>query len=131
MGIGRRLKEENAFLEPKVHADVDLYIENDNCIFLVAEWQEISGFILVKEFWKLTHFFVLPKFQGRGIGLALLKNAISLARKSGAKDHVIVNSSLNAVDFYERFGFKQDLERDSPSQFVKPMKYSLIDGLNN
>ena len=48
--------------------------------------------------------FVDPRFARRGIGALLLRRALdSAATETG---NVIVQSTLNAVPFYERFGFR-------------------------
>jgi len=47
---------------------------------------------------------VLPAYQGRGIGRALLLDLETCA-KSHAKNQVRLSASLNAVGFYERCGY--------------------------
>jgi GNAT superfamily N-acetyltransferase len=49
--------------------------------------------------------FVDPAFGGRGIGRVLLEHALGLAR-AGGRGSVRLESTLNAVGFYERFGFR-------------------------
>jgi len=68
---------------------------------------EIVGFILVKGFWNLSHLFILPSFQGRGIGRNLVVNAMIECREKSPRGKVLVNSSAVAVKFYETMGFKQ------------------------
>ena len=50
--------------------------------------------------------FVDPRWGRRGVGTALLDHALSLAR-AGASRPVRLESTLNAVTFYERHGFRQ------------------------
>lgn len=50
--------------------------------------------------------FVDPAFLNRGIGSALLQHALRLAREQH-QGSVRLESTLNAVGFYERFGFTQ------------------------
>jgi putative acetyltransferase len=49
--------------------------------------------------------FVDPDFANRGIGSALLEHTLRLAH--GHQGTVNLESTLNAVGFYERFGFTQ------------------------
>lgn len=49
--------------------------------------------------------FVNPDFANRGIGSALLEHTLRLAQKH--QGPVRLESTLNAVGFYERFGFSQ------------------------
>src|SRR5262245_53593524 len=48
--------------------------------------------------------FVDPGYAGRGIGTALLRHALRFAQAE--QNPVRVESTLNAVPFYERFGFR-------------------------
>jgi GNAT superfamily N-acetyltransferase len=50
--------------------------------------------------------FVDPAFGGRGIGSSLLRHALFFARAEH-RGPVRVESTLNAVGFYERFGFAE------------------------
>lgn len=48
--------------------------------------------------------FVVPECAGRGVGTALLRHAVALA--GGPETAVSLEATLNAVGFYERFGFR-------------------------
>jgi GNAT superfamily N-acetyltransferase len=50
--------------------------------------------------------FVEPQSVGKGVGTALLSRALSLAAV-GHSGPVRLESTLNAVTFYEHFGFRQ------------------------
>lgn len=45
-----------------------------------------------------------PRFQGRGVGTALIKNCISFAQDKGVRA-IWCDARLNAVGFYEKLGF--------------------------
>ena len=49
--------------------------------------------------------FVDPRWKGKGFGAKLLSWALSLA-EAGPSGSVRLESTLNAVSFYERFGFR-------------------------
>jgi len=55
---------------------------------------------------EVTAVFVDPAFAGRGIGSALLGHALRIARAEH-RGSVRLESTLNAVGFYERFGFSE------------------------
>lgn len=62
---------------------------------------EIVGFGAIRDHNYITHLFVDPPFQGRGLGQLILRH---LLPKTG-QDEVRLKSSINAVDFYESQGF--------------------------
>jgi len=102
--------------------------QRDHCIHLKCNAPAPDdnfpvGVILVKHFWNLTHLFVSPRFQRRGIGSMLLNSALSICRSHAPDRSVKVHSSYFAVPFYEARGFKRSgLERDLPGGCV-PMVY--------
>jgi len=54
--------------------------------------------------------YVLPQAHGRGVGRALLAEAESRARRAGFES-IFLSASLNAVRFYEGFGFEPQVKR--------------------
>ena len=67
--------------------------------------REIVGVIQVKNFWNLCSLFVDPQYQRMGIGRDLLLAAIEHCVPHNDRGHIRLNSSLNAVAFYEGMGF--------------------------
>ena len=67
----------------------------------------IVGFIVVKDYWNLSHLFVLPSYQGHGIGRRLLQQALNACRDKSPRGKIQLNSSSNAVSFYAGIGFNQ------------------------
>lgn len=67
----------------------------------------VVGFIIVKEHWNLSHLFVSPQHQHRGIGAALLSSALASCEQQSPRSKVQLNSSENARSFYEASGFRQ------------------------
>lgn len=73
---------------------------------LVAETRSrIVGFC-VGVCGEVVAVFVDPAHVGRGVGSALLERALSLAQ-DGHSGSVYLESTLNAVGFYRRFGFRE------------------------
>ena len=65
---------------------------------------EPAGFV---EFFtkSISMLYVLGRFSGRGIGRSLMEHA--LATMPGEQGRISLEALLNAVPFYERFGFKK------------------------
>jgi N-acetylglutamate synthase-like GNAT family acetyltransferase len=55
---------------------------------------------------RISTFFVLPKYQKKGIGSLLFKKIIYLTKQFNVKK-LVVSSSLFAEDIYEHWGFKK------------------------
>ena len=51
-------------------------------------------------------FYVNSTYHGKGVGRKLMENVEKIAKKRGIKK-LIVKSSLYAVGFYEKMGFKK------------------------
>lgn len=71
---------------------------------------------------------VLPEFQRRGIGTALLKYAITLCASRGVFEFTIgvETDNTDARRLYDRFGFAPFLENCTETQFGKQCKYDLL-----
>lgn len=80
---------------------------------------------------KRMYFFglrVLPEFQRRGIGTALMRSAIAMCVKRGIFEFTIgvENHNKDAHRLYERLGFKDYLENCSEMQYGKICKFNLM-----
>ena len=83
---------------------------------------ELVGVIVVKPPLHLYHLFVRTDLQRTGIGSRLLAEADRIVSQSTGEALLTVNSSLNAVDAYKRFGFVSDgLPVDSDGVRFVPM----------
>jgi GNAT superfamily N-acetyltransferase len=92
--------------------------------------EEIVGFIIFKQFWNLSHLFVSPAFQRRGIARALVSAALLECRTKSPRGKLQLNSSANASPFYAAAGFVQTgpgIER--PGGCI-PFEYSFRDVTN-
>lgn len=72
---------------------------------------------------------VIPPFRGTGIGTAIMRRLVQLARDAGL-DEVQLNAQTSAVGFYERLGFQPEgAEFDEVGIPHRRMRLRL-DGLN-
>ena len=100
---------EAEFLLDDIGHSLDWWLENPSeALHLKYEDRgQIVGVILIKRFWNLTNLFVAPSHQRRGIGEALVRAGLEACRHRSPRSKIQVNSSSNAVGFYEAMGFKQ------------------------
>ena len=125
-----------AFIERVVATSVDA-TDAEKAAFLeniranLAMWQEapeaalhlkftiggvLAGVVMVKAFWNLCHLFVEPRQQKQGVGRALLEAAIAGCKDKSSRQYLRLNSSRNAITFYEHMGFVP--VRDAPAPFT-------------
>lgn len=65
---------------------------------------------------EITHLFVDPSHSGRGVGRALVEEAVARGRKAGLGEMVLVTPpDMPARQFYERLGWKESGEVTSRS----------------
>lgn len=82
------------------------YLESPRYTYFVTEHEgEVVGFIAMRDRTHLFHLFVAAEYQGQGIASRLWRQAREHAARAGEPSVFTVNSSLNAVVVYERFGF--------------------------
>jgi predicted GNAT family N-acyltransferase len=55
---------------------------------------------------KIGRMAVLKEYRGRGLGAALLLEAIAICKKHGSKS-VYLSAQTHAIEFYRKAGFKQ------------------------
>ncbi|MFZ6720957.1 GNAT family N-acetyltransferase [Undibacterium sp. Ji49W] len=83
------------------------YLADSRYQFILAtQGETLAGFISMRDLSHLFHLFVHPAFQGQGLATILWQRA---RQNAGLQSHIIsftVNSSLNAIPVYERFGFR-------------------------
>ena len=78
-------------------------IVSDDYLWLIAvERGEVTGILTLFEGNLVKYLFVHPKFQRKGVARALWQQAIPELRSE-----ISVRSSLFAVPFYEKRGFKK------------------------
>jgi GNAT superfamily N-acetyltransferase len=99
-----------------------------NINFLLGEEDGVfCGVVAVRNHSHLLHLYIVPTFQGRGVGRHLWETARDQAVAAGNSSEFTVNASLNAVPFYKRMGFEAtgDVSLTGGLRF-KPMKLSFI-----
>jgi ribosomal protein S18 acetylase RimI-like enzyme len=108
----RRLKEVALHFwgETEVECFDGLYDVLQLPAFVAEVEGDLAGFLsyaVEGERMNLVMLSVLPEYQGRGVGQALLEAAVQLARGSGLKRLVVAttNDDLPVLCLYQRLGF--------------------------
>lgn len=95
------------FLAAISEASVQSYISAPNFAYFVAESEgRLVGLVAMRDNSHLYHLFVEQSYQGKGLARELWQLVKAQAIQAGNPGKFTVNSSLNAVPVYERFGFK-------------------------
>ncbi len=82
--------------------DIDLLFEDDAYQTLKAQTDEqLLAYIAWRDGYHISHLYVACEFQRQGIGRRLLDAMRSRATRLPLQ----LNSSINAVEFYQRYGF--------------------------
>jgi GNAT superfamily N-acetyltransferase len=86
--------------------EVAKYLENPTRFYVVAEVEgQVQGMIMVRDNSYIGQFFVARAHQGKGLGSALWRFALGIARQQGGTGEFKVNSTPTAVPIYCRLGF--------------------------
>ena len=86
---------------------------------------EMAGFIIVQNWWNLSHLFVHNDMQGKGIGKALLEQGLLACDGKSPTGEIKLNSSFAGQGFYQRMGFvKNGPESKRPGGCI-PFRYRL------
>jgi GNAT superfamily N-acetyltransferase len=94
------------FLQSVTEQAIRGYLSAGNFSYLVAEVEsELAGVVALRDNGHLYHLFVAQAHQGQGLGRSLWLIVKRAAFEAGNGGRFTVNSSLNAVPVYERFGF--------------------------
>lgn len=76
--------------------------------FVAKEGNEIIGFCQVvkgKDYNELNLIYILPKYQGRGIGKMLIDKAVAMLDPNKDTIVEVVEYNKGALGFYEKLGF--------------------------
>ena len=97
-----------AFFATITEPAIAALIKRDDIVYLVAETVpdgKLAGAAAMRDNRVLCHLFVDPAYQGAGLGRRLWECLRDRALRAGNPGTFIVNSSINAVPVYEKFGF--------------------------
>lgn len=72
----------------------------------------------------LKYLFVDPDFQHIKIGQSMIKQVINFLTMKGNITKIVVDSSINALNFYKKYGFNQisDILKENEMKYIK-MEY--------
>ena len=87
---------------------------------------ELAGVAGMRDNRHLYHLFIARRYQGQGLARQLWRHVAAVCLGSGNPGEFTVNSSINAVAFYERLGFTATASRQERGgiSFV-PMKLTI------
>ena len=87
--------------------------ESHQGVFIARMGEEAVGFTapaIMEGQRRIGAIYVLPKAQGKGIGIQLLRKAVDWHRQQAPAEPIflhVVSYNQKAIRFYERFGFKK------------------------
>ena len=95
------------FLATLTESAISKFIKRSDILYLVAinSSSILVGSAAISGNYRVEHLFVDPAYQGIGLGRRLWERLRDHALRSGNPGRFEVNSSVNAVPIYERFGF--------------------------
>jgi GNAT superfamily N-acetyltransferase len=102
------------------------YVTSNNFSYLIAEDAGVlAGVVAIRDNKHLFHLFVASAYQGTGLGRRLWEVVRSAAIAKGNAGDFTVNSSLNAIAVYSKFGFSPTSEvRQMHGISFQPMAFS-------
>jgi GNAT superfamily N-acetyltransferase len=98
------------FLEMMKPAGLTTFFAQPNINYLLGEEEGVfCGVVAVRNNSHLQHLYIVPAFQGRGVGRYLWETArnqaIAAGNEAGKAGQFTVNAVLSAIPFYHRMGF--------------------------
>lgn len=88
--------------------------KNENVAFVASDEDNLIGAIVVEIFWGAMHIkyvFVDENHRRKKIGSRLLEEAFAFAKTHHCPFAYVETMSFQALDFYQKFGFKLELTR--------------------
>ena len=86
-------------------------------VWIAQDGDTIVGFIgyhAQDERYEITTLYILPTYQYQGMGSALMKVSLQdiTAANAAARFHLwVLDTNINAINFYKKHGFEQSAER--------------------
>ncbi len=103
------------------------YFENNGWFAVIDEGIRIIGsygiFRISNTVCELRKMYLLPEFQGRGLGTYMMEDALKQARELGYTEMVLETNTLldKAIHLYRKFGF----EEYKPGHFSDRCDYAM------
>jgi GNAT superfamily N-acetyltransferase len=95
------------FLQMTTPSGLVGFMAQPNINYLLGEEDGIfCGVVAVRNDSHLQHLYIVPAFQGRGMGKYLWETARDQAIAAGNEGQFTVNAVLSAIPFYQRMGFE-------------------------
>lgn len=95
------------FLQMSTPAGLAAFMAQPGINYLLSEDDGVfCGVVAVRNNSHLQHLYVVPSFQGLGVGKYLWETVRDQALAAGNEGQFTVNASLNAIPFYKRMGFE-------------------------
>lgn len=92
--------------------------------FVLCHDSVIQGVVAIKGQCHIYHLFIKDTLQSKGWGKKLLSHAMETILERDSSTRITVNSSLNAVGFYQRAGFEISGPEDERMGIKsQPMRY--------
>lgn len=99
----------------------------DEITFTIRNTKDLLGCIVSMRFWGSLHIkylYVTPSWRRKGLGRLLMKKTLAKAREKNLRFAFVETMSFQALDFYKKFGFKEEFsrkgyERDTILHYLK------------
>lgn len=100
-------------------------LKRGNFVLVAVAERQIVGMIEIREHKHIALLFVENPYQRQGIAKKLIDEALAycLAQNPNLKE-ITVNASVNALGFYEKFGF-QAYDEPANELYATPMLYKI------
>jgi len=122
---------QNNFLN-SAYSDEMLKKRLEQIVFVAEDKGKIVGFINLNEtnkpnIYDLTAIYLLPAYQGKGIGTKLIKHSIQEVEVFEELSLEVEKSNINAVNFYKKLGFKivDEYDDEFDGHVLKTLEMSL------
>jgi predicted GNAT family N-acyltransferase len=76
---------------------------------LATQDNEPVACLRIIDYKKIGRMAVLKSYRRRGLGAALLQEAVTICKKQGSKK-VVLSAQTHAIEFYKKAGFRQTSE---------------------
>jgi ribosomal protein S18 acetylase RimI-like enzyme len=130
--IRQRIEGEHRELIPKKVERIRNAIANTNAseqFFVVKDAGKVIGYTapaLINDQRRIGAIYILPAYQGKGVGGKLLQKAIEWHGRDEDIFLHVASYNQNAIEFYKKYGFHFTREVEDDSALVKAGKAKAI-----